>query len=230
MTFPSLSSSRPHHPPLCRGVYCLLVCATLLDILTPELVHNTDKFLAGCQTYEGGFASSSFSLGPGLPMPAMAEAHGGYTSCALHSYFLLRPIYAATAQHQQAPIDTDAALRWVVTMQAASIEGGGFKGRTNKLVDGCYGWWVGGLGAVLDALVRVNPEKEKRLEKGNSSGSALEEVEEDWVDDLEEPDMLTNRSESTGRTFTRKQSFDLISLLLCLSCSTRVHFIGRSER
>lgn len=28
-----------------RGIYCLLVCATLLDILTPELIAGTDKFL-----------------------------------------------------------------------------------------------------------------------------------------------------------------------------------------
>lgn len=28
-----------------RGIYCLLVCATLLDMLTPELVAGTSKFL-----------------------------------------------------------------------------------------------------------------------------------------------------------------------------------------
>jgi protein farnesyltransferase subunit beta len=38
--------------------------------------------------------------------------------------------------------------------QASACEGGGFRGRTNKLVDGCYGWWVGGLFAVLEGLVR----------------------------------------------------------------------------
>ena len=29
---------------------------------------------------------------------------------------------------------------------------GGFRGRTNKLVDGCYSWWVGGCFALLDGL------------------------------------------------------------------------------
>ena len=29
---------------------------------------------------------------------------------------------------------------------------GGFRGRTNKLVDGCYSWWVGGCFAVLEGL------------------------------------------------------------------------------
>jgi hypothetical protein len=37
-------------------------------------------------------------------------------------------------------------------MQGSEIELGGFKGRTNKLVDGCYSWWVGGSFALLEAL------------------------------------------------------------------------------
>lgn len=36
---------------------------------------------------------------------------------------------------------------------------GGFQGRTNKLVDGCYGFWQGGTGALL-ALVRAGREAE----------------------------------------------------------------------
>jgi hypothetical protein len=38
-------------------------------------------------------------------------------------------------------------------MQGQPMEGGGFRGRTNKLVDGCYGWWNGGLFAILSALI-----------------------------------------------------------------------------
>jgi len=37
-------------------------------------------------------------------------------------------------------------------MQGVDIELGGFKGRTNKLVDGCYAWWCGGSFALLEAL------------------------------------------------------------------------------
>jgi protein farnesyltransferase subunit beta len=37
-------------------------------------------------------------------------------------------------------------------MQGMEIELGGFKGRTNKLVNGCYSWWIGGSFALLDAL------------------------------------------------------------------------------
>lgn len=42
-------------------------------------------------------------------------------------------------------VDVLALLRWSASMQANPIEGGGFRGRTNKLVDGCYSWWCGGL-------------------------------------------------------------------------------------
>jgi len=43
-------------------------------------------------------------------------------------------------------------LRWLVHMQGVDIELGGFKGRSNKLVDGCYSWWCGGSFALLEAL------------------------------------------------------------------------------
>lgn len=43
-------------------------------------------------------------------------------------------------------------LRWLTQMQGTEIELGGFKGRTNKLVDGCYSWWCGGSFAMLEAL------------------------------------------------------------------------------
>jgi hypothetical protein len=48
--------------------------------------------------------------------------------------------------------------------QASAIEGGGFRGRTNKLVDGCYGWWVGGLFAVLESLVRGEDDSEEKMD------------------------------------------------------------------
>lgn len=41
-------------------------------------------------------------------------------------------------------------------MQGSEIELGGFKGRTNKLVDGCYSWWVGGCFGLLDGLLGVS--------------------------------------------------------------------------
>lgn len=40
-------------------------------------------------------------------------------------------------------------------MQGSTIELGGFRGRTNKLVDGCYSWWVGGCIALVEGLLGI---------------------------------------------------------------------------
>lgn len=159
-----------------RGIYCLLVCATLLGLLTPELIEGTDKFIASCQTYEGGFASSCSP--DGAPM---AEAHGGYASCAFFSWFLLRPLQP---KHD---INQSTLLRWAVNQQAYAIEGGGFRGRTNKLVDGCYGWWVGGLFAVLDSVFSRDTDGSNEESRSRSRG------EDEWEDVEEGQDMLYNR-------------------------------------
>jgi protein farnesyltransferase subunit beta len=137
-----------------RGIYCLLVVALILDIMTPELVNGTPAFIASCQTYEGGFSSAShphiFDGILAAQRPSLGEAHGGYTFCALASWVLLQPYISAG---EDAPrVDVRRLLRWLVNMQGLEIELGGFKGRTNKLVDGCYSWWVGGAFALLEAL------------------------------------------------------------------------------
>ncbi|KZT20214.1 terpenoid cyclases/Protein prenyltransferase [Neolentinus lepideus HHB14362 ss-1] len=145
-----------------RGIYCLLVVATLLDLLTPELVAGTPAFLASCQTCEGGFSSSSqpyFSSSGDLlssPRPPLGEAHGGYTFCALASWVLLRSFQPPPAG---VDINVKRLLRWLVMMQGSEIELGGFRGRTNKLVDGCYSWWVGGAFALLEMLGVPAPGK-----------------------------------------------------------------------
>lgn len=42
------------------GIYCLLAVATMLNIMTPELVAGVPEFIVSCQTYEGGFGNASF--------------------------------------------------------------------------------------------------------------------------------------------------------------------------
>lgn len=148
----------------CSGTYCLLVVATLLDLLTPELLHNVDSFIASCQTYEGGFACATH-LFPTGESPAQAEAHGGYSSCSLLAYFLISSVKSAQDSDSSLgaewpkSIDVDGAIRWSVMMQGEAIEAGGFRGRSNKLVDGCYSWWVGGGIPVLEELSRREQEK-----------------------------------------------------------------------
>ncbi|CAG5132348.1 unnamed protein product [Candidula unifasciata] len=104
-----------------RGVYCALSVARLTNILTKELLEGVSDFIIRCQTYEGGFAGY-----PGL------EAHGGYTFCGIAALVLLG--------HTER-CDLRSLLRWTANRQT-QLEGG-FQGRTNKLVDGCYSFWQG---------------------------------------------------------------------------------------
>lgn len=112
-----------------RSTYCVLVVASLLNMATPELVENTADWIISCQTYEGGFA--------GVPN---AEAHGGYTFCATASMFLLGNGFRS--------LNAELLLRWLVARQL-QVEGG-FSGRTNKLVDACYSFWVGACICLLE--------------------------------------------------------------------------------
>lgn len=84
------------------------------------------------------------------PRPPLGESHGGYTFCALASWVLLQPFMNRSKENPS--IDLKNLLRWLVHLQGSEIELGGFKGRTNKLVDGCYSWWCGGSFALLEAL------------------------------------------------------------------------------
>jgi prenyltransferase beta subunit len=69
------------------------------------------------------------------------EAHGGYTFCGL----------AALVMAERADaVDLPRLLHWACSRQGWAE--GGFNGRTNKLVDGCYSFWQGGLFALLQQL------------------------------------------------------------------------------
>jgi protein farnesyltransferase subunit beta len=106
-----------------RGVYCAAVVAQLTNISSSELFLNSGQWIASCQTYEGGFSAV-----PGT------EAHGGYTFCGYAAAILLQ---------KQHLVDHQAVLKWASRRQM-TVEGG-FQGRTNKLVDSCYSFWVGGV-------------------------------------------------------------------------------------
>jgi protein farnesyltransferase subunit beta len=110
-----------------RSTYCVIAVASLLNMLTPELTAGVADFLIGCQGYDGGFA----------PVPNV-ETHGGYGFTSVAALALLGELGRA---------DVWAAIRWCAMRQMPFS--GGFNGRTNKLVDSCYTWWVGAMARTL---------------------------------------------------------------------------------
>jgi len=168
----------------------LLVISSILDILTHELVEGTAEFIASCQTYEGGFASAShpcfsFNNNSSSPLrPTLGEAHGGYTFCALASWVLLQPYLTLSSSSLLMPsINLKSLLRWLTQMQGTEIELGGFKGRTNKLVDGCYSWWCGGCFALLEAL-GVNGGGGAGVQNVDPEQGSNDAIDELWADDI----------------------------------------------
>nr|CAD7451952.1 unnamed protein product [Timema tahoe] len=114
-----------------RGVYCAVSVARLTNIYSNALFEDSAHWIASCQTYEGGFSSV-----PGT------EAHGGYAFCGLAALRLLNKEHLC---------DMNALLRWLVNRQMRFE--GGFQGRTNKLVDGCYSFWQGGAFPLLHRIL-----------------------------------------------------------------------------
>jgi protein farnesyltransferase subunit beta len=118
-----------------RACYIAMAIAHMLGLDKDELIRKSNmvNYVQQCQTYEGGLGGE-----PGN------EAHGGYTYCGLAALALAGKMDA---------IDLPRLIRWAVQRQG-SMEGG-FNGRTNKLVDGCYSFWQGGL---FPLLQKLNPQ------------------------------------------------------------------------
>ncbi|KAL9115066.1 MAG: hypothetical protein Q9227_000860 [Pyrenula ochraceoflavens] len=125
-----------------RGAYIALVLISLLDLpltLHPDcpaaqephnlrtLHDNLSSYLSQCQsTLDGGVGEN-----PGR------ESHGAYAFCAIAALCLLGEPREMVSKH----LDVPALIRWLAARQNAPE--GGFSGRTNKLVDVCYSYWVG---------------------------------------------------------------------------------------
>ncbi|KAJ5155215.1 hypothetical protein N7492_008018, partial [Penicillium capsulatum] len=137
-----------------RGAYCAMTLISLLDLPVnlpldspargaglESLTDRIPEYLSRCQTFEGGISGS-----PGV------EAHGAYAFCALACLSILGPPEEIIARHMNLPL----LLSWLSARQYAPE--GGFSGRTNKLVDGCYSHWVGGCWPLLQSALDGRPE------------------------------------------------------------------------
>jgi protein farnesyltransferase subunit beta len=130
-----------------RGAYCALVILSLLHIpleLPPDaparahgLTTFTDKlgeWVSRCQAFDGGMSAA-----PGN------EAHGAYAFCGLGCLSIIGPPKETLNRY----LDMPALIHWLSARQCSPE--GGYNGRTNKLVDGCYSHWVGGCWALVEA-------------------------------------------------------------------------------
>ncbi|XP_064600059.1 LOW QUALITY PROTEIN: protein farnesyltransferase subunit beta-like [Liolophura sinensis] len=136
-----------------RGAYCAATVARLTNVMTPELFDCTPEWIVSCQTYEGGFAGC-----------AGMEAHGGYSFCGLAALILMGKAKLCNIK---------ALLRWTANRQM-NFEGG-FQGRTNKLVDGCYSFWQGGAFPLVHMCLAQEGDKCLSAERWMSHQEALQE-------------------------------------------------------
>ncbi|XP_055805934.1 protein farnesyltransferase subunit beta isoform X2 [Solanum dulcamara] len=144
-----------------RACYTAISVANILNIVDDELIHGVGNYIQSCQTYEGGIAGE-----PG------AEAHGGYTFCGLAAMILINEVNR---------LDLPRLIDWVVFRQGVE---GGFQGRTNKLVDGCYSFWQG---AVVFLVQRLNLVVHEQLGLSNDldTESADDSSESELSDEKE---------------------------------------------
>lgn len=117
-----------------RGAYCAASAARLTNMCTKELFEGTAEWICKLQTYEGGFGGAI-----GL------EAHGGYSFCGFAALVILNKANMCGLQR---------LLRWTANRQMKYE--GGFQGRTNKLVDGCYSFWQGGAFPLIHLILCQN--------------------------------------------------------------------------
>uniref|UniRef100_A0A673Y9S1 Protein farnesyltransferase subunit beta n=1 Tax=Salmo trutta TaxID=8032 RepID=A0A673Y9S1_SALTR len=136
-----------------RSAYCAASVASLTNIMTPTLFQDTPTWIVSCQNWEGGLGGV-----PGL------EAHGGYTFCGTAAMVILGK------EHM---LDLKTLLRWVASRQMRFE--GGFQGRCNKLVDGCYSFWQAGLLPLLHRALFKEGDSTLSLQKWMFEQQALQE-------------------------------------------------------
>ncbi|OJD40382.1 protein farnesyltransferase subunit beta [Diplodia corticola] len=145
-----------------RGAYCAMVIISLLNlpIELPQdaparaagLTTFTDRlpeWISSCQTFEGGIGGAPTN-----------EAHGAYAFCALACLCIL----GAPFDVLNRTLDLPALIHWLSSRQQAPE--GGFAGRANKLVDGCYNHWVGGCWALVEAALQVPGTTDRSVANG----------------------------------------------------------------
>lgn len=177
--------------------------------------------------------SSSSPRDPTAPRPPLGEAHGGYTFCAAASWVLLQPFIKLYYAHapgdplREPQINTRALLRWCVQMQGLHIELGGFKGRTNKLVDGCYSWWVGGCVVLVETLLGTATHHDATDEDHSSEHEHEEDGAKVW-DDADGTHGVHDWWKACLTSSITLKRLAYVRLIIQPACSARVHSLCRA--
>jgi protein farnesyltransferase subunit beta len=130
-----------------RGAFCALVILSVINLPmdlpldAPARQHGLTTFTDGlgewiskCQSWDGGISAT-----PGN------ESHGAYAFCGLGCLAILGPPKETLHKY----LDVNLLIHWLSSRQCTPE--GGYNGRTNKLVDGCYSHWVGGCWSIVEA-------------------------------------------------------------------------------
>jgi protein farnesyltransferase subunit beta len=144
-----------------RGCYCALcVCYMLnMDIQKVSEACSLASFVRKCQSHEGGIGGE-----PGN------EAHGGYTFCAFG---------ALVIAGEEDAVDVELLKSWLGRMQG--VVEGGMRGRTNKLVDGCYSWWQGGLCNIASSCQSSSNSSNANVDYRNAE-SIVSDAVDNWLE------------------------------------------------
>jgi protein farnesyltransferase subunit beta len=130
-----------------RGAFCAMVLLSLLN-LPLELPNDSPARQQGLTTFTdrlGDWVSKCQSWDGGISAAPGNEAHGAYAFCGLGCLSILGPPKETLNKYLDIPL----LVHWLSSRQCTPE--GGYNGRTNKLVDGCYSHWVGGCWSLVEA-------------------------------------------------------------------------------
>ncbi|KEG02402.1 protein farnesyltransferase subunit beta, putative [Plasmodium vinckei vinckei] len=176
-----------------RGTYCAIAVCSMCHILTKSIKKNVAKYILSCQNYEGGFTSEKFQ-----------ESHGGYTYCALATLCILGKIKK---------VNLNKLMLWVINRQG-NLEGA-FTGRTNKLVDACYSFWIGSIFFIINeiyTLKKLFKQSETKQKSINKNAKTIDNGNYPKSDEFKAFE-INNLKENTNILFN--MNYLKLYLLLC---------------
>eukprot|EP00605_Chrysophyceae_sp_TOSAG23-4_P001192 GSChrysophyteH1.ASY1.ANO1.1301.1 assembled CDS len=149
-----------------RFLYCACAVSAMLGDWRGVDRKRVLSYVLDSITYEGGIA-----------LTPNQEAQGGATYCAVASLLLTGELSSVS----------EAQLRRLRTWcQQRALSPGGFNGRTNKVADSCYSFWIGASMHMLSSLdfIDTAPTDRSLLDENQSRSGGFGKYPEDSPDIL----------------------------------------------